>query len=133
MRDRAVAVAVEPQLRSAAGRRLRAARLLDGSGGRGLEGRDLGVVAPAAGHRVLELAQPAAERPAEARQALGPEDEQGDDEPDDDLGGTDGGHGGCSLVVTGTRGTCREAVTTAPRSGRTGRAATTHWRLRPTG
>lgn len=37
----------------------------------------------------LELAQPAAQRPARVRQALRPEDEQGDDGDDDDLHGSD--------------------------------------------
>src|SRR3954468_11987630 len=55
----------------------------------------VGVVVVAAGDRALELADTAAERAAGVGHALWAEDDEGDDEHDDELHGTDAGHGAC--------------------------------------
>ena len=70
--------------------------------------------------RLLELTHAAAQRAAHLGQALGPEDEQGDHEDDDDLGGADVGHGGLSGTLTSAN--LREALPRTQR-GRSARLA----------
>src|SRR3954451_21372395 len=65
------------------------------------------VVVGQPGHRVLEVAHPLAKRAAHFGQALGAEDDQGDDADEEQLHGADVGHGDpvYAAPISNARGT----------------------------